>query len=178
MKSFILFPLAAAMLLTDPMTTQLSAQKAQSGLDVCPNPSRPCRSADKTFAPYELSFRLPAHLKPNRSYRSVPFYGVVVKRRRSASTDCDGGEFTIAVERERIKAQALFPTRKVFSSPQCPDMSALSYIIDGQPNTQVFTAIYAGKTRFTAQSVLDKARKRFPVAKMHRMQVVFEVIWQ
>ncbi|HEX8463830.1 MAG TPA: hypothetical protein VF627_04360 [Abditibacterium sp.] len=160
------------------MTARLSAQKAPQGLDVCPNPSQPCRSADKLFAPYELSFRLPTRLKPNTAYRSVPFYAVVVDRRRSASTDCDAGEFTTSVERERKKAQALFPTRKAFSSPQCPDMSALSYLIDGKNNTQVFTAIYAGKTRREAQNVLGKAKNHFPDAKVHRMQAAFEVIWQ
>jgi hypothetical protein len=108
----------------------------------------------------------------------VPFYGVVVENRRIADSDCDGGEFTIAVERGRKKLQAVFPTRKVFSSPQCPNMSALSYIIDGKPNTQVFTAIYGGKTRREAKSVLDKSKKRFPTAKIHRMQAVFELIWQ
>lgn len=108
----------------------------------------------------------------------MPFYAVVVDRRRSASTDCNAGEFTSSVERERKKAQALFPTRKAFSSHQCPDMGAPSYLIDGKNNTQVFTAIYAGKTRRDAQGVLSKARKRFPAAKIHRMQVVFEMIWQ
>lgn len=178
MKSLALFPVAAAMLLVGPMATQLSAQKATNGLDVCPDPSKACHSPHKRFAPYEIPFRLPARIQPNRAYRSVPFYGVVIQMRRSAPTDCDGGEFTIAIERERKLAQTLFPQRKSFASSQCPDMSALSYIINGKPNTQVFTAIYAGKTRREAQSVLGQAKKRFPNAKMHRMQAVFEVIWQ
>ncbi|HVF10220.1 MAG TPA: hypothetical protein VNA16_05425, partial [Abditibacteriaceae bacterium] len=76
------------------------------------------------------------------------------------------------------KAQALFPKRKTFADQQCPDMGAVSYIMDGKPSTQVLIAVYAGKTRAEAQRVLAQAKKRYPNVKIRRMQVVFERIVQ
>lgn len=157
----------------------LSAQSAPAPGAVCFDPVKPCHSAFKKFAPYELPFVLPAKIKDNTPYKSAPFYAVVLKSRASgATTDCDAGEYTRALERERLAMQAVFKGRKVFADQQCPDMGAVSYELDGHSNTRVTLAVYAGKTSREAQSVLQIARRRYRGAKIQRARVVFERIMQ
>ena len=67
---------------------------------VCPIPDKPCQSKEKEFADWELSFRLPAKIAPNKTYSSAPFYAVILKTYKSVE-DCDGGEYIEAIEAER-----------------------------------------------------------------------------
>src|SRR5215217_7912525 len=46
---------------------------------VCPDPARPCRTRQKEFGEWEISFRLPARIRPNVSYSSAPFYAIILK---------------------------------------------------------------------------------------------------
>jgi hypothetical protein len=158
-----------------------STIQAQNAYPVCSNPRQPCQHKDKEFAPYELSFRLPARLRKNTDYKSVPFYAVVLntyKDFEAGGDGCDGGEFSTAIETERKEAQKLFPTVKVFASYQCPDMAAEQYVSGGKALNDTFLAVYGGTTQNEAQQVLDKARDKYPGATLKRMQALYNWIWQ
>ncbi|MES2465254.1 MAG: hypothetical protein V4671_32205, partial [Armatimonadota bacterium] len=86
------------------------------GLEVCSRPGDRCGTADKSFDRFELPFRLPKRLKANALYKSVPFYAVVL--RENADAPCDGGEYSVAMERFRAGAQTRFPGKRVFADHQ------------------------------------------------------------
>jgi hypothetical protein len=148
----------------------------QTGLKVCANPAAPCHSKVKRFEPYELSFRLPARIKPNVMYQSQPFYAVVLYRQESGT--CDRGEYSSAVEAIRLRAQKRFPDQKVFTDHQCPDMGAVSYDVEGQTNAKVFIAVYAGTTKAEAERILAKAKPNYRKASLKRMRVAWSQIMQ
>ena len=152
------------------------ASGAQTPLKVCPNPASPCKSRHKQFETYDLPFTLPKTIKPNVTYHSAPFYAVVFKT--WAESDCDQGEYSSATEQFRLQAQKLFPDRKVFASHQCPDMGALSYTINGKPDTSAFVAVYAGESQAEADQILQKAKPKYASARVARMRVGFERIEQ
>ncbi len=150
--------------------------EAQTGLAVCSNPRSPCQHKDKQFAPYELSFRLPARIRQNYDYKSVAFYAVVLKTYKdfeAGGDGCDGGEFSTAIEAERVQAQKLFPNQKAFAAYQCPDMGAVLYKSGGKDLNDTFLAIYGGATQAEADLVLAKARARYPGATVKRMQAIY-----
>lgn len=154
----------------------LPAQDSRTRLEVLSRPADRGNVPEKRFAPYELPFRLPKRLRANMEYTSVAFYAVVVRRERDAG--CDGGEFTARMETFRRQAQQYFPERKVFADHQCPDMGAVSYMVNGKANGHAMVAVYAGKTAQEAQSVLLKSRALYPKATVKRMQVRFSRIMQ
>ena len=159
------------------------ASSAQSsnlqGLAVCANPMISCNRSYKTFAPYELGLHLPSTIKPNRDYKSMPFYGVVLKVASvGVEQICDGGEFSTQWEKERKRVQGWFSQRKVFANHQCPDMAAVSYIVDGRNNNLAFIAVYGGATSKEASLVLAKMKRIYKGARLQRMQVVFQQIVQ
>jgi hypothetical protein len=160
------------------LTTSLMALivGAQTPLKVCPNPSSPCKSRHKTFEKYDLSFTLPKTIKPNVTYQSTPFFAVIL--RNWADSDCDGGEYSSAIEKFRAQAQKSFPDRKAFADNQCPDMGALGYVINGKPNTGAFVAVYAGETQAEADEILAKAKEKYKGARVAKMRASFERIEQ
>jgi hypothetical protein len=146
---------------------------------ICPSPAALCNRPFKTFEPYELSFQLPKQIKPNITYRSTRFYGVLLKTWPLTQTDeCDGGEYSTRVENERKRVHALLPRHKVFASQQCPDMAAVSYLIDGKFNNSRFLAVYGGTTQAEARRMRAALLKRYPRAAVKPMQVAWEQIMQ
>src|SRR5437868_2919225 len=83
----------------------LASSKAQTPLKVCPNPAAPCKSKHREFYPFDLSFNLPAKIKPNVDYKSAPFFAVMIKEKIQVSEkeECDGGEYHKRVENDRKK---------------------------------------------------------------------------
>ena len=158
----------------------LSHTEAQSLLKVCGNPSAPCKSKHKEFAPYEISMTLPARVKANQSYKSEGFFAVILKNRIAVpgTEECDGGEYHTRVESERKKVQAMFANHKAFASHQCPDMGALGYVVDGQPYNEIFLAVYGGATMEEAKGILQSVRTKYPGAAIKKLQAVFEHIVQ
>ena len=151
---------------------------------VCPNPDKPCVHKEKEFAEWELSFRLPAKITPNKTYSSAPFYAVILKTYKSVE-DCDGGEFIEAVENERKEFQNLQLERKVFASYGCPNMDAVNYDFEGRwdaakENVLIdnFIAIYAGETEEEAEVLRRSVRDEYPKAVVKRMTVNWERIEQ
>jgi hypothetical protein len=153
-----------------------------SGLEVVPKPgARVAPTSGKPFQAWELPFRLPARLKPNAPYESAPFYAVVL--RKFEETPCDGhyNESSRSVEGFRKAAQKRFPAAKVFADQQCPDMTAVSYWVDGTAEGMsygAFVAVYAGKTEAEARAVLAKAKVAYPGAVVKRMRVGYSHISQ
>ena len=157
-----------------------TAAFAQTPLKVCPNPAAPCTSKHKDFAAYEMSFKLPAKIKPNTLYKSEAFYAVILKDKIKVSEkeECDGGEYHKRIENERKQTQKLYPDRKVFAAYQCPDMAAIVYEINGQSYNENFLAVYGGTTMEEANQVLEQAKAKYPKASIKKMRAVFENIQQ
>lgn len=174
MKLRIFFVLLALFFIAETCTTN-----AQSPLNVCPNPSAPCKTPAKTFQPYDLTFNLPRKLKSNFEYRTNSFYAVILKTfpKFQAGDDCDGGEYAIGIEGERKQTQKLFPERKVFASYQCPDMGAVFYVLNGKEDNTVFIAVYGGANESEARQVLKKTQRNFPQALIKKMQVGYVQEW-
>jgi hypothetical protein len=156
----------------------------QAANEVCPHPDKPCTRKDKEFAEWELSFRLPAKITPNKTYSSAPFYAVMLKTYKSVE-DCDGGEFIEAVENERKQFQNLQLERKVFASYGCPNMDAVNYEFEGRWDAAKemvlidnFIAVYAGKTAEEAEVLRRELRDEYPEAVVKRMTVNWERIEQ
>ena len=163
-------------------TPKLAA--AQVANAVCPDPSKPCHHKEKHFDDWELSFRMPAKMAVNKTYRSAPFYAVMLKTYAS-DDDCDGGEFIIAIEAERTRLQTSEPGKKVFASYECPNMGAVDYEFDGKWDAKKetalignFLAIYAGETKEDGDQLLKKLTSKYPDAVIKRMTAGYEIIDQ
>lgn len=132
---------------------------------VCPDPARPCDG----FKSNELSFRIATPFQFDRGRdKSAPFYAVLLK----------SAALCRIAEDERLRAQALFPGRKVFVHQYfCQDFG------DKVTYTNInekygFLAVYAGETEGEARNVLAQAKAtgQFPDANIRKMEVV--VVYQ
>jgi hypothetical protein len=151
---------------------------------VCPNPAKPCHHKEKQFDDWELSFKMPGKLKPNKTYFSAPFYALILKTYK-LDDDCDGGEYIEAVEKERKELQRNEPGRKVFASYECPNMGAVSYdfpsAYDAKRERSLvdnFLAIYAGETKEDAEELMGHLKAKYPNAQLKQMKATFEIIDQ
>src|SRR4030095_8784948 len=86
------------------------AQAQLAGI-LCSQPNATCRSSH-AFGPHQLAFVIKEKLVFGKTYRSQPFYAVILKSVKIAP-DADCSDVS---EAERAKAQSLWPTRKVFTS--------------------------------------------------------------
>jgi hypothetical protein len=157
--------LVASLLLALPST--LIAQTR--GGAVCYQPTVQC-SASYSFAPYQLPFTIGEKLEFGKTYRSEEFYAIVLKSVKAVEDpDC-----SFVTEAERLEAQKLWPSRKVFASHlNCPEELILYENIDRNFN---FLAVYAGKTLKEAQRVLTqiKAHPSYSQVYLKRMRVILE----
>ena len=149
---------------------------------VCPDPAKPCQHKDKHFDVWELSFKMPAKLKANKTYSSAPFYALILKTYKS-DDDCDGGEYIEAVEAERKQLQRTQRGRKVFASYECPNMGAVDYDFDGRWDAKReyslignFLGIDAGETREDANEMFAKLKGKYPKAVIKQMSATYEWI--
>jgi|SRR5215510_11262680 len=150
------------------IVSSVSAWQQISGV-VCPNPDTACQST-YSFKPYQLPFNIREKLVFGKTYKSVPFYAVVLQSVRTNT----GADCSHATEEQRLEAQALFPDRKVFASRfSCPEELVLYTSVNQDFN---FLAVYAGATLAEAKQTLSKvkATRRFPQANIRKMQVVLE----
>lgn len=152
--------------------------------NVCSDPLNPCHHKEKTFDDWELSFKMPAKLLPNKPYKSAPFYAVILKT-YEMNDDCDGGEYIEAVEAERKKVQSDQPQRKVFAAYQCPNMGAVDYDFEGKLSANKesilignFLAIYSGATQSEAEKILQSVKDEYPDAVIKQMTASYERIEQ
>ena len=138
-------------------------KKSRAKLRVCGNPNVKCPSP-ATSEPYDLQFTVPRN---SVIYDTELFYAVMLKSVSSPTDDCD----TFIPETERLAAQKLFPTNKVFTS-RCSMPGYTSYS-NTSPNAQ-FMAVYAGRTQAEADRMLAtvKATGKFPGASVRRMRAM------
>lgn len=163
-------------------TPKLAA--AQTANAVCPDPAKPCHHKQKRFDDWELSFKMPAKLPPNKAVKSAPFYAVILKT-YPMGEDCDGGEFIARGEADRKREQANQLTRKVFASYECPNMGAVNYDFPGRFDREKesivignFIAIYAGTTKAEGEEALKLLKSEYPQAQLKQMTAVYELIEQ
>lgn len=121
----------------------------QSPGTACQNPLVKCGST-YSFAPYQLSFVIKEKLVFGKTYKSVPFYAVILKSvKTSAESDCN-----FVAEEERVTAQSEFGDRKVFTSRHsCPEELVLYESMAPSLN---FMAVYAGTTAANAKRMLTR----------------------
>lgn len=163
---------------------QTQTPTAQQADAVCANPAKPCHHKEKTFDDWELSFKMPAKLQPNKTYKSAAFYAVILKTYEMGD-DCDGGEYIEAVETKRRKLQTNYSERKVFAGFQCPNMAAVDYDFDGKWSADKesiavgnFLAIYAGASKAEAENLLAELKTEYPEAIITQMTASYEKIEQ
>lgn len=163
-----------------PAPTPKSKQKEDNF--VCPEPNLPCHHKQKQFDEWELSFRMPARVVPNKVYRSAPFYAVILKK---YTEGCDELDANPAVEPERRRIQKLFPSRKVFAEYSCPNMSAVNYLFDGKMDRAEekvlysdYIAVYAGVDETEGREIFELIRKDYPQAELKKMTVAYSQIEQ
>lgn len=143
---------------------------------VCPDPKKPCRNKNKEFGEWELSFGLPAKIKPNTNYKSAPFQAIILKTYTEGCGDLDVNP---KVEPERVKIQKSYPTRKVFAEYSCANMDATTYEFAGKSNKVTdFIAVYAGETAEEANQLLEEVKTKFPGAVVKRMTANWQLIEQ
>lgn len=156
----------------------------QTANAVCPDPGRPCHHNDKHFDDWELSFKMPAKLPPNKAVKSAPFYAVILKT-YPMDQDCDGGEYIESAEADRKREQANQLNRKVFASYECPNMGAVSYDFPGRFDAKKesilvgnFIAIYVGITKAEGEEALKFLKNEYPQAQLKQMTAAYESIEQ
>jgi hypothetical protein len=129
--------------------------------EVCPDPQQPCLDVER-FKPNELSFRIASKFNFDRARDfSRHFYAVILKT----------GELCKIPDAERVAAQELFPTRKVFLHQHLCEGFHDKVTYTNVRRRFGFIAVYAGKTEAEAKAFLGEARARFPGASLRRMQV-------
>jgi hypothetical protein len=150
--------------------------------EVCPDPQKPCHHREKKFDVWELSFHLPAKIKPNVTYKSAAFYAVIIKKYEGG---CEEFDFNSKIEAERKRLQKFYPARKVFADYSCPNMDAVGYDFAGKTDKSGDTilymdyiAVYAGKTLTEANNLLEELRGRFPKAEVKKMTANWERLEQ
>lgn len=166
-----------------PTTTPIPAVAANA---VCPDPAKPCKNKDIPFDEWAISFKLPAQVKPNKTYRSEQFYAIIVKVYETGPDEdpCDGGEYIESMETERKALQKEHPERKVFASYLCPNMGATEYEFpgskkaNGEALVDNFIAIYAGQTKEDAEKLLPALKMKYPKAAIKPMTSLAEWIYQ
>jgi hypothetical protein len=165
LTALIVAAVAASVLLSEAAAQKPPPRHRQvKHLSICGDPRVPCKTV-ATFQPNDLSFRLPENAV---IYDTDLFYAVILKSVSTADDNCD----TFVSESERLAAQALFPSHKVFSS-RCAEPGGLSYT--GASPTARFMAVYAGMTLADANSMLAavKATGKYPGANVRRLRAAF-----
>lgn len=147
----------------------------QTHSKVCANPNQPCKTEVYDFQAHELSFKLPKKLEWQSAYYSAEFYAVILrsmKAREDYNPMDDQPCVYIIDETERLKVQAQFPERKVFTSRNgCGTMVFYSNT-DYKYN---FIAVYAGNDKAEASKVLEQAKALgYNDAGLRKMQVIVD----
>jgi len=131
---------------------------------ICGNPNINCKTS-VTFHEYDLPFRVPANAV---IFDTELFYAIILKSVAAPEDDCN----TFVPETERLAAQSLLPSRKVFSS-RCIEPGELFYTNVSEKHR--IMAVYAGTTLAEAKRTLAevKATGKFPGAYLRRMRTGF-----
>ena len=149
---------------------------------VCPEPNLPCNHKQKEFENWELSFRMPAKIIANKTYKSAPFYAVILRKYEEG---CDELDENPTVESERQDVQKLFPSRKVFAEYSCPNMDAVNYDFAGKLSADGerflymdYIAVYAGVDETEGREFFNLLKKDYPQAELKKMTAAYVIIEQ
>jgi hypothetical protein len=140
----------------------IAAAGADSQGKVQPDPTASQKNC-QGFKPHELCFERPKDELARTEYLSEPFYAVILKT----------AERCTVTEGERLKAQALFPRSKVFSTRfQCDENIEENITYTNVDGKFGFLAVHAGTTLEEAKKRLAEvnATGRFPGANIRKMQ--------
>ena len=140
------------------------AGKRAKRASVCGNPLVACKTND-AFKPNDLPFRMPAN---SVIFDTELFYAIILKSVNVTDDNCD----VFIPETERLRAQALFPDHKVFTS-RCADPENLFYT--NVSDKHRIMAVYAGTKLADAKLFLDavKTTGKFPGAYIRPMRTGF-----
>lgn len=153
------------------MLLAASPASAQYGL-VCGNPKDKGCKPMYEFKPYDLGFLTGrGKLGTGNQHESHEFYAVILESVTAASNKNRMGCAFIS-EVKRLAAQKLFPSNKVFASRDACVGNLVWY--SGVNREFNFIAVYAGKTEGEAQTILDKAKRKYPEANLRKMQVMLD----
>ena len=161
--AFILVLLTANALNPAVGQSHTQTHRAKKG-SICGNPLVACKTS-VDFQPNDLPFRIP---KNSVIFDTELFYAVILKSVTVSDYDCD----TFVPETERLKAQALFPDHKVFTS-RCTEPGNLFYTTISEKHR--IMGVYGGTTLAESKRVLAsvKATGKFPGAYLRRMRTGF-----
>jgi hypothetical protein len=144
--------------------------------EVCPDPIKSCPATAYEFQANELPYHLPAQLTWQTAHYSAPFYAVILRSVKAVEMqNAESGDEVckgFVEEAERLAIQAKFPAHKVFTSRNgCAPM--VSY--HGVNSHYNFIAVYAGKTKAEAASIVEQAKQAgFKDASLRKMQVIVD----
>ena len=162
-SAFILVLMTAGALNLAAGQSHAQTHRAKKG-SLCGNPMIACKTSNP-FQPFDLPFRIP---KTAVIFDTELFYAVILKSVAVSDGDCD----TFVPEAERLKAQALFPDHKVFTS-RCVDAGNMFY--SNISDRHRIMAVYGGTTLAESKRMLAavKATGKFPGAYLRRMRTGF-----
>lgn len=139
-----------------------------------------CKKGEAEFRPWELRLSLPKTLAQCTTYRSTPFFAVVLTRNipETAEYDCDDLPKERAADRgemARQKALGIFAGHVVFLRMMCVSFGDyVQYAVAGEGGMQRnFLAVYA-RDRATADRILAAARRFYPVPAVVSMTARIE----
>jgi hypothetical protein len=172
MKSTFRLAFIVAAALVAVTASAQSHRPVRHGGAICGNPKVTCRTS-ATFQANDLPFQVG---KDMVIVDTVPFYAVILKSAVAKDDNCD----QFIPEADRLAAQELFPTKKVFSS-RCIDPENLFYEEVGTRKPRILSethrimALYAGQTLTEAKKTLEtvKATGKYPGANIRRLRTGF-----
>ena len=139
-----------------------------------------CKKGEAEFRPWELKLSLPKTLAQCTTYRTTPFFAVVLTRNipETAEYDCDDLPKERAADRgemARQKALGIFPGHTIFLRMMCVSFGDyVQYSVAGEGGMQRnFLAVYA-RDRATADRIQYAARRFYPVPAVVSMTARIE----
>jgi len=171
-SALLVASLVAVGLFASASATAQSHRPVRHGGQICGNPKVTCKTS-ATFQANDLPFQVG---KDFVIVDTVPFYAIILKSAAVKDDNCD----VFIPESDRLAAQELFPTNKVFSS-RCIDPENLFYEEVGTRKPRILSethrimALYAGKTLTEAKKTLEavKATGKYPGANIRRLRTGF-----
>jgi hypothetical protein len=133
-----------------------------------------CKKGAAEYRPWELKLSLPPTLGQCTTYRTTPFFAVILTRNipDTAELDCDEVQKDRGADRgeqARQKALGIFPGHTVFLRMLCVSFGDyVQYSIPGEGMMRNFLAVYA-RDRATAERIAYGARRFYPVPQIVSM---------
>ena len=160
-----------------PVAAEMTMKIEKTAL--CPDAN--CKKGAIAYQPWELKLSVPAQLGKCTTYRSTPFFAILLTRDLpdTGDLDCDelaGEDEAKAGEVARQKVITAFSPRTVFLRMLCVGYApVVEYTIEGETGMlRNFMAVHAGTDRAEAARVLAIAKQSFPGAAIASMTARIE----